>query len=244
MKSIYIIVSLLALGLWGCRHGTDVPIVPTTEVSFKLGVDARLLSPNGDYRLGDSAQVSFQSIKFYINNLALLDTVGKALATDSSHYLVIWNGTSSPAFKAQLKEYLGVAKRIRFSIGVRPYQNHTLVNEADLDPTKGMSWEWETGYKFIAIEGNLRKQETIEIKPWVWHIGRDEAFRTITLPISQIPSGVPPTRLTIETNFSSLFSSPNLLNPVLDYSEVMFDRAQSAKVADNFIACFQSAKAE
>ena len=43
--------------------------------------------------------------------------------------------------------------KIRFNIGVPQNRNHTGAQDGDLDPAKGMIWDWNTGYVFFKHEG-------------------------------------------------------------------------------------------
>ena len=67
--------------------------------------------------------------------------------------------------------------KLIFSIGVDSVANKGLDQSNDLDPSNDMSWDWNTGYKFLLLEGRystLSKKGGI-----VYHIGENKNYKTL-----------------------------------------------------------------
>ena len=97
---------------------------------------------------------------------------------------------------------------IKFILGVDSAHNHTLSQEGVLDPSKGMIWDWNTGYIFFKHEGNY-KNANGEVKPIVFHYGTENARVAITLPVPKITVDGIDGLLHVNFNLNSAYSTPD-----------------------------------
>lgn len=84
----------------------------------------------------------------------------------------------------------GEYKAIRFGVGVPKDANHgdpnRLAPDHPLHPvSNGMHWGWAGGYIFIALEGHwqLDKAPAGITGGWSYHLGNDENYTTVELPV-------------------------------------------------------------
>lgn len=82
--------------------------------------------------------------------------------------------------KAEAGSYAG----LRLSIGV-PAACNTMDSTAQvypLNPDSDMFWTWGSQFMFVRVEGSTRKDAGVEWMPFLYHVGFDPAFLTLTLP--------------------------------------------------------------
>ena len=105
----------------------------------------------------------------------------------------------------------GDFKAIRFSLGLSEAVNHSDPNpyaaKHPLNPSfNNLHWNWQTGYIFLALEGNYR-QSNGQLSGYVYHFANDPQRTTITLTLPKNISG----NATIDIDFdiASLLNVPS-----------------------------------
>jgi hypothetical protein len=104
---------------------------------------------------------------------------------------------------------IGSYNEINFAVGVDKNRNTSIVQVGDLDPNNNMAWDWNTGYRFVVLEG--RTKDNLGL---VFHIGTDENYQTYTIKLSkniEITAGAT-ANIRLTTNAAELFKTPHTIN--------------------------------
>ena len=161
--------------------------------------------------VGDSFEV--RKFKFFLSNFELRNSqtgaVFKALA---SYHLI--NGADPNSLSFSITRIPdGTYDQLFVAIGVDSAANLSLNQVGDLTPSSDMAWDWETGYKFILLEGTY-KSVGGKRGGLVFHVGENEAFTTLGFTTSD---GAIQTldftnkhpHLNITAHVDELFAAPN-----------------------------------
>ncbi|MEN7548845.1 MbnP family protein [Rapidithrix thailandica] len=234
-------ISLLLISLLIVSCGKDDPqVTPKGEVKFIFdflmnGEPLELNTKNYTNANGDIFQVN--EFKFYLSNLKL--KANEALFEEAESYHLINRGADSNQFSFTVKN---VPKEnythLEFGIGVDPTKNHSLDNTGDLDPSNNMAWDWNTGYKFVLLEGKFFPPDS-EARGLIYHIGTDENYKEVTLALQHSSQNAPlfseastSATVRIEVELSQMFEAPNVMN-FADNNVVMMGEV-SQKVVENY----------
>jgi len=96
-------------------------------------------------------QLKFQTLRFYLSNVALQRTDGSWWEAANQYFLV---DAAAPMDIPEIKGVpSGSYKGIRFMIGVDSLRNVSGAQEGALSVSNGMFWNWNTGYIFMKAEG-------------------------------------------------------------------------------------------
>jgi hypothetical protein len=221
----------LLLSVWiltGCKK--DEPIIdPRIEIQFQnvVGSDPLVLNAS-KYLSPTNDTFNVSQFKYYVSNVILSSKEGKNYVEPQSYHLISQEGKL--AFKLNSIPPYGTYDTFTFSIGVDSSHNHTLVATGDLDPNTNMAWDWNTGYKFLLLEGDyatLSKKGGL-----IFHIGQDANYKTITLNGTITVANGKKTIIKIKSDINEMFINPN----TIDFNvlhEAMFG-SEAAKIADNY----------
>ncbi len=115
----------------------------------------------------DSFTVS--KFNYYISNIKLKKSDGSSYAVPESYYLLQHvEGINSIALKNLPEgDFIGVD----FLIGVDSLRNTSGSQTGDLDPSKNMFWDWNTGYIFYKLEGRFTTLTNPVAGDYAMHIG-------------------------------------------------------------------------
>jgi hypothetical protein len=180
---------------------------------------------------GDTFKVA--DLRYYISNVKLINTTsGKTYSEKNSYHLIVpkENKTGFKLAGIPVQEF----NQIQFSIGVDASANSRTDHQGDLNPDMGMAWDWDTGYKFLAFDGNKISQKAGGSFGLSLHIGNNGNYKTLTFPLNQtlkFQKDKPYTLLT-GANLSELFRSPNQI----DFDQVynITDGPNAEKLAQNY----------
>lgn len=100
---------------------------------------------------GNKDSLRFETIAFYVSNLAFLKNGNPVFIEKNSYHLINFGDTA--AQQINLPHLSGSPDEISFDIGMDSLTNTSGAMGGDLDPTKGMYWTWQSGYIHIKIEG-------------------------------------------------------------------------------------------
>jgi hypothetical protein len=127
-----------------------------TTKQVKLNVqaifgEANLILNDSVYSLKDNHTITFESLKFYISNIELLQDNKLVFKKKDSFYLFTADSlnkyiTLNVPFKTNFNG-------VKFNLGIDSLTNVSGAMGQDLDPTKGMYWTWQNGYINFKIEG-------------------------------------------------------------------------------------------
>lgn len=231
----YLVVVLMAFSLTivqtGCK--TDDPFVPADEAAtLNLNIYAKVGS--SDLSLGDvymdpsSYRYSPNLFKLYISNITLIkDDNTEVLVKDVA--LLDWeNSTSGEPQTVALEADPGNYTGIRFWLGVDQALNDLGPNDYDaehpLSLYQGTYWTWNTGYRFMMLEG---KFDTIpngtgtipSTSNFQLHLGTNFLYTEANLANAQ-------------QNYELTVGSTTNYDLELDINKMFSDGQQTLKIAD------------
>ena len=200
-------------------------------IDFTPSFGKSLFVLNEDYyQLNDADSVQFNSLKFYISGIELLNGDLSVWKEESSFHLM--DASNENSLSVLLKRPLNITfNKIKFNLGIDSITNSSGAMGGDLDPTKGMYWTWQNGYINFKMEGKSNQCKTRK-NEFEFHIGGyqypNNALQTILLSI-------PPTEKTkIYLDIESLIRKIDLTHVNHIMSPCSEAVLISKIVADNF----------
>ena len=165
--------------------------------------DLSYLNANGD-------TFSIEEFNYYISNVTLGKSGSSAEFLIPESYFLIRKQDGVDSHEISVEDVpSGMYDVLRFSIGIDPEKNTSLDSDGDLNPSNNMAWNWNTGYKFVLLEGRYKTvsgQEGV----LVFHIGRDENYHTMEVDLTEsisIQEGKV-SEVLLETDAAEMFVSP------------------------------------
>lgn len=227
---------MVAILFCGCDD--DNPIAPQKQdppkiliINFETKVDTQILEfDTKKYITLANDTFSVQNFKFYIMPLGLYSN------TDSVKFLRQFYTLIDPKNNKN-QMVITVASDFNFSklklaIGVDSVNNHRIDFTGDLDPNNDMAWDWNTGYKFLLLEGSYWGQTSNG--PLVYHIGTDAKYRVVNINLGQsvsLKADKNPS-ISLNVNINGIFEAPNLIDLDINNNEMFGSFSQ--KIADNY----------
>lgn len=213
-----------------CTDDDDASTTGTVQVVVQHLVDGQPLQEEKTYTSPAGDSYTVQKFKFYLSNVKLVSEDGRTVYTEpQSYHLISLDGKSSFTLSdIPAARYT----KLEFALGVDKAHNHSIDQHGDLDPSNDMVWDWDTGYKFLSLEGlytgNTRSGGL------VFHIGEDDNYKVFTmnlpspLDLRQNPNG----RIQIITELNELFRNPHLID--FDELNTAMGGPNARKIVDNY----------
>jgi hypothetical protein len=157
MKFKFLLVSFLLCLIYQFAYSqqesfTSLNFIPKFGNSLLVLNDTVYSKKNGD-------DIQFESLKFYISNIELLDNNKIVWQENNSFHLL--DGSDSKSMTLLLKTSSNVKyTKIKFNLGLDSTVNVSGAMGGDLDPSKGMYWAWQSGYINFKLEGKSKKCNT------------------------------------------------------------------------------------
>ncbi len=234
-----VLLPLVGCEKTGCGDG-PVPMGQPVQLQFSyvVGDDALPFHLDSTYLSASDDLVRIRHLKYYLTRV-------RFQRRDSSYWI-------SPRLPALVQlgrcdsvilglvpagDYVSVA----FDIGLDSATNFSTDQGYDLAPVHEMFWAWNTGYKFLLLEGEwLGSTPSSGIE---YHIGRAPTLRTVRLPL---PAGTTvaanasmPLTVRIAGRPMTIFGGPHVLQLRFPRNRnAQFDTSDALLVADNYAAMF------
>jgi hypothetical protein len=241
MKLVQIFAALSLLTLISCQKEVEYNIVTgKAQLHFTNVVGTQPLSFDTPYFTPHNEDFVISKFKYYITNIAFIDSAGFAHKIDNSYYLLDQNNPQS--LTLSLQDDVGSYRSIQFLLGVDSLHNVSGAQSGALDPAMDMFWTWSTGYIMAKMEGTS-SFSTLQNNRIEYHIGGfdgpETALRTVNLPFSQIYSLSSDKTLTININANLLawFSGSYDL-PIATYPTCTSPGLLASHYADNYSKMF------
>ena len=103
------------------------------------------------YHLPNGNSISFETFKFYISGIELVENT-KTIWREKGSFHLYSADSSNKTISLTVPTTLNFDK-IKFNLGIDSLTNVSGAMGGDLDPTKGMYWAWQSGYINFKIEG-------------------------------------------------------------------------------------------
>lgn len=227
---------LLLISMASCRD--ELPETATIFLTLEHEMYGNPVQLDEKYPVVDDKLLSFDKFRYYLSNIKVRNTDTGEFIEEAESYHLVSVTDESVTFEIKLEGVESNAyNAIEFGLGVDSLRNHSTVQVGDLDPTNEMVWNWNTGYKFLLIEGEIYSGS--DDKPLVYHIGTDANYKAIELPFDEntfpyfYADRAEPLYITISVELSSIFNAPNRLD-VYEENHITFDPDESSKVMENF----------
>ena len=250
MKKIFLLSLLSIFLLYSSCKKEEVKgdSTLTIDVNFSYGDEAFTINQVYDYAPLDY-QLKIEKLMLYISEIKLVDNDGQSHDFAGIFYVDASNGTSS--FTASIPE--GNYSRLDFAIGVPQSMNGTQNPEFDaalynanhpLSLNNGMYWTWNTGYRFVLIDGrcNTDPQVDEEFETLVSiHTGKEYCFRNTSrnLNYTAIKDGTGKITLTFDVH-GFLASPDDVIDIAIDNQSHGTNEALANRVSDNVIISIEN----
>ena len=240
MKNLIYTALFSSLVLFSSCKDEEIPATMAMDITMEHVLDGQTLELNGkSFTLPSGEDFTPKKFKYFISNVVLTNTqTGEMYEEIDSYHLISEDGNKSID--------LGMIpsanyNQLTFSIGVDEVANGKTDQTGDLDPNSDMAWNWNTGYKFLVLEGEFTNSTTTERQGLIMHIGTNPNFQTITQPLTGVRAGKA-TSLILTAELDELFKDPNTLQlSDLESTTIMFGE-MAAKVAENYSEGFITVK--
>jgi len=239
MKNIKYFLFAFLLGFTSCSDD-EVPAEMKVNIAIENLMDASLLELDGpSYMLPSGEAFTPKKFKYFISNVKLTNSsTGESYTEPNSYHLISTGGkTSIDLGMIPSSGY----DHILFSIGVDEVANGKTDQTGDLDPNSDMAWNWNTGYKFVVLEGEYTNSVTNERAGLVLHVGTNQNYREISQQLSGVRAGET-TLITLVTNVDELFINPNTLPISQLASTTIMGGEHANKIAENYSEGFITVK--
>ncbi|MEN2280510.1 MbnP family protein [Algoriphagus sp. SE2] len=240
MKNLIYTALFSSLLLFSSCNEDEVPATMAVDISLDHIISGQPLELNGkSFTLPSGESFTPKKFKYYISNVKLTNSkTGEIYVESDSYHLISEDGNKSIDLgMIPTSNY----DQITFSIGVDEIANGKTDQTGDLDPNSDMAWNWNTGYKFLILEGEFTNAKTEERQGLVMHIGTNANYKTITQSVNGLKAGKA-TTISLVTNLDELFVDPNsLLLSELESTTIMFGE-MADKVAENYSEGFITIK--
>lgn len=233
---LLLLTSIVAFS--GCKKEDD-PVATQGIVRFTLVYDGAPVSLEEVFLTSDGYRMRLDRFDFYVSN-AMFWPDDSDLSLESVYLLRFDQNVTSLEFPLDVES----ASRLDFSIGVPAIINENpdpsqYTTDHPLSDFSGMYWSWNSGYKFVQIEGKADLTGTEEAPldhPISIHTGLGSNFESVSFEKSfsadceQIVANV---RIDIKEWFSSVHD----IDIAVDSETHTTDNPELAeKFSDNFAA--------
>jgi hypothetical protein len=236
-KFIYALPLFLALTFSSCNENEEID-KGTLIIEFENLLNGEPLKFEGFRYNRDEVDFNIAVLKYYISNIKFLDEGGQVIFTEPESYHLLEETSTRKELTIEISDLeLQKISSIEFSIGIDPEKNLSLDNTGDLDPSNEMAWNWDTGYKFLLMEGEIFESDGNR-KGMVYHIGGNENYKTINKEVKTEIKANTTTTVEIKAEVLSLFDAPHYIN--INDVNVAMGGENADKIAENYANNFFS----
>ena len=244
MKYFIIITAiLLLLGLSTCQEESTDDMLQGATLTLDLSHlvnGEQLLFNTQTYTNASGESFLVQDFKYYLSNIKLRNTATGAFYLKPESYHLV-RPQEGEAFQIQIDDItVGDYNEVEFAIGVDNAANTSTDKVGALDPSNEMAWDWNTGYKFLLMEGQFGESEDNMNNAFVYHIGGDPNYRLLRFNLSQLSLSTLSLEnngtqsLAVEVDVAAIFAEPTAVS-FAEHPVVMHDPF-SQNVAENYAA--------
>lgn len=231
MKNITYLFLAIVLIFSSCSD-EEIPAQMTVELNFENTLNGKPLTLNsGTFTLPSGEPFTAKKLKYYISNVVLTETKSGTVYTVPNSYHLLGEDFKSTVELGMIPS--ANYDKITFSIGVDQVANAKTDQTGDLDPNNDMAWNWNSGYKFVVLEGEFTHNTTGVRTGLVLHIGRNQNFKTVTKSLVGVKAGRT-TQIQLKTVVDQLFLSPNALKVSELPSTTIMGGALADKIGENY----------
>jgi hypothetical protein len=188
MQLLKLTAAVSVLFLMSCQKEVSLESNSTKiQLSISNTVNGSPLSFGVPYTNSFGEDFTVSKLKYYISNIALIDSNGRLHKAPDSYFLFDQGNPSS--MNISFSDDISAYKGIQFLIGVDSVRNVSGAQTGALDPTNEMFWTWNSGYIMAKLEGSS-SLSTLPDNRIEYHIGGfegpDKVLRTISFEFDQV----------------------------------------------------------
>lgn len=210
MRKLGLFFVLIVLFLASCnKQKNPDPVAETANVSIKFSNVVNglpIVQGAMNYTTPAGNLYSVDLLKYYVSNVILIKEDGTQFKLNNYDLINAFDANFSTVEATSVPN--GKYTSMQFSIGVDKNRNHSGAQDGDLDPQYNMIWTWSTGYIFFKHEGNF-KNSSASSQPLTFHLGTDNAYSTVQIPISLTVEGVGKT-MKVAFDLNKMYNSPEI----------------------------------
>ena len=208
----------------------------TKEVIIKMNhlYNGTPFTIDSTYEVDGGVAIEFSRMEFYLHINSLVNTNNESVELDDSYILVNPEQNNYSLGNHEISDI----NTLLFHIGVSPEVNHndpaSLENTHPLAPQQpSMHWGWAAGYRFIAIEAMLDKDQDGILEAVIQYHAVDDAYYT-SLSISDA-SVETETSITfhLDVNYDKMFENINTSNAGVFHGSYQQNQSLIDNIAEN-----------
>lgn len=231
-SAVYLLLLIFLLS--ACNDKDNSPALATVQLQVQHFANGQPLERDQTNTSPTGATYTVQKLRFYLSNVKLISQDGRTVyAEPDSYHLITLDGKDGFALD---KVPAGLYTQIEFAIGVDEAHNHSIDQFGDLDPSNDMVWDWNTGYKFLLLEGLYTTSN--KSGGLVFHVGEDSNYQVFTLDLPQAldlrqkPQG----RIVLSTEVNEIFQNPHPID--FDVLNTAMFGENARKIVENYSSGF------
>lgn len=180
---------------------------------------------------------------FYVSNPNVVNDEGTQLWSFDKHVLV--SGPGHYDLGSYTMETIQHWHMVKFGVGVTTDLNDDdptlLPADNDLSPqTPSMHWNWNSGYRFIVIEGKVDTDaDNVVDTDFVYHIGMDDLFRDASVMIHENVDITASKMISLNIDVKKVLSTIDIKNNLSTHT--MDNMPLATLIADNFVTAMSKA---
>lgn len=162
----------------------------TNTLIFKFTAkvdDEELVFDTKKYQTPAQQIVSFERLQFYLSNIQVKDAKTGTYYSEPESYRLLSFDADQGAVSFSVENIPAdfEISEIKMAIGVDADANTSIDHVGDLDPTNGMAWDWNTGYKFLSLDGRYFADQDPLGQELKMHIGTDRNYASVSLTFEE-----------------------------------------------------------
>lgn len=221
---------------------TPVPTAGALKIEFEHKVDTINFAFNQNYRNPKLDTFKVNMLKYYISNIVITKNDNSTFVVPNSYHLIDLSNIATTVVNIPNVPFASY-KSMTFMLGVDSARNCSGAQDGDLAQSKGMFWNWSTGYIMFKLEGSSPKSGASN-KSLVYHIGgfggANKAQRNFNFNFGATTANVsasvtPEIHLKVDVN--EFFKTPNLIDVTTHYYQMM-NLANTPIYANNYADMF------
>lgn len=223
----------------GDNNGNNTPEIGTLKIEIEHEFNGTHFHLHSAFTSAHGDELTFSAFKYYISNLVLINSKNEEYTVPNSYYLINADDHSSTITLKDIPK--GDYKSFKFIIGVDSTRNVSGDQVGALDPINGMFWSWNTGYRFVLIEGTSPQSPT---NTFIYHVGgfktNANAIRTVSLTSADNAAYVKPgatPEVHLMVNVAEVFTNPENID-VSTLNDIHMPGANAVKMADSYADMF------
>ena len=238
MNRLYIFGFILIFFISSCKNSESDKKDETEKITLEveLFVKDKPLQLLQEYKNSLNQRYLLENFKFYLSNFEFESASTNEVFKVEDSYLLFSADRQTNIFHKEIEVKKGEYLNMNFAIGVDSIKNTSLDNTGDLDINNSMAWDWNTGYKFVVMEGKYFNDVTDSNTsiPLVFHVGLNRSYRTTSVSFENATSkgtfSTDNKKIVLRVDLDDFFSSPNSI----DFEETNNVMGGSDLLAENY----------